>query len=195
MAETESYNCHSCGAAVAVDATECSYCQNPVRITTFQSAWELPSPAINKYLASYQKDLATGRDEGAATPIAFCYLRLKLYDKARVAFEQAMQTCFDNSEVFFYAAVCCLNGKKAFLAPRADINQAIGFAEAAALIEPRAIYHYLLAYIKYDFFSRKGYRIDPNYEEELATAASKGLAAGDVEHLYTVLSVDRPACL
>ena len=192
MPDTQNYTCHCCGATVAIDATECSYCKNPARITTFQSVWSLPNPTVNKYLASYQKDSATGQDGDASAPIAFCYLKLKLYDKARLAFEKAMETNFDNSEVFFYAAACCLKGKKAFLTTRADIDKAIEYIEAAKMIEPRPIYDYLLSYIKYDFFSRKGYRVSPNYEEELNAARAKGLAAGDVEHLYEVLSVQRP---
>jgi tetratricopeptide (TPR) repeat protein len=193
MPDTQNYTCHCCGATVPIDAVECSYCENPVRITTFQSVWSLPNPTVNKYLSSYKKDAASGENGDATAPLAFCYLKLKLYDKARLAFEDAMAENFDNSEVFFYAAACCLKGKKAFLAPRPDIDQALEYVEAARMIEPRAIYDYLLAYIKQDFFSRKGYRINPGYEEELSAANAKGIAAGDVAHLFDVLAVQRPA--
>ena len=193
MPETQNYTCHCCGATVAIDAVECSYCANPVSITTFQSVWAIPIPNVNKYLSSYQKDTAAGKD--AFVPIAFCYLKLRLYDKAFKAFEDAMAAHVDNSEVFFYAAVCCLKGRKAFLAPRSDIDKAIEYCEAARMIDSRAIYDYLLAYIKQDFFSRKGYRINPNYEEELHAARAKGLAAGDIQHLYEVLAVERPSSL
>lgn len=52
-----------------------------------------------------------------------CYLMLKLYDKALPAFEKAMEDNFDNSETFFYAAVCLLKGRKAFLLTRPEIDK------------------------------------------------------------------------
>jgi tetratricopeptide (TPR) repeat protein len=192
MSEVTNYTCHCCGASVAVDDRECSYCENPVRITTFESVWTLPSPVVNKYLSSYNKEATNGASAEATTAIAFCYLKLKMYEKALLAFEDSMAENFDNSEVFFYAAVCRLKGKKAFLAPRADIDKAIEYTEAARMIEPRAIYDYLLAYIKTDFFQRKGFRINPDAQEELSSAQSKGLAAGDVEHLHSVLALQKP---
>lgn len=190
MADAQNYTCYCCGAAVAIDSTNCSYCENPVRITTFQSVWNLPNPTVNKYLSSYQK--ASADEPNNSVPIAFCYLKLKLYDKALQYFENAMTENFDNSEIFFYAAICCLKGKKAFLAPRTDIDRSIEYIEAAKMIESRAIYDYLLAYIKYDYFKRKGYSINPNYEMDLNTAQTKGLALGDIEYLHEILTTPRP---
>ncbi|MDB2576438.1 hypothetical protein N9Z54_04455 [Planctomycetota bacterium] len=192
MPDTQNFSCRCCGAAVASDAIECSYCQNPVRITTFESVWSLPAPTVNKYLASYKNSAASDPAGEASASIAFCYLKLGLYDKARQAFEDAMAENFNNAEIFFYASICCLNGKKAFLAPRRAIDQAIDYVEAAKMIEPRAIYDYLLAYIKLDFFDRKGYRISPDHEEELTSAQAKGLAGEDISLLYGVLGVERP---
>lgn len=100
---------------------------------------------------------------------------------------------FDDSEIFFYAAVCCLKGKKAFLTPRPDVDKAIEYIEAAKMIEPRPLHDYFLAYIKQDYFNRKGYRISPDFEQELGSAHAKGLAEGDVEYLYEVLAVQRPS--
>jgi tetratricopeptide (TPR) repeat protein len=182
MADAQNYTCYCCGAAVAIDSTNCSYCENPVRITTFQSVWNLPNPTVNKYLSSYQK--ASADEQNNSEPIAFCYLKLKLHDKALQYFEKAMTENFDNSEIFFYAAICCLKGKKAFLAPRTDIDRSIEYIEAAKMIEPRAIY---------DYFKRKGYSINPNYEMELITAQTKGLALGDIEYLHEILTTPRPA--
>lgn len=192
MPETQNYSCHCCGATVGIDAVECLYCKNPVRITTFRSIWSLPTPTVNRYLSSYKNDAESGLRQGVSAPLAFCYLRLKLFDKARAMFEDAMAENFENSEVFFYAAICCLKGKKAFLTTRPDIDKAIEYIEAAKMIEARPIYDYLLAYIKQDFFSRKGYRISPDYKEELISAHAKGLAKGDIQHLYDVLAVSRP---
>ena len=61
----------------------------------------------------------------------------------------------DQPDVFFYAAVSLLKGQKAFVAPRAAIDKCLEYLNAALMIEPKGIYQYFLAYIKYDYFSRK----------------------------------------
>ena len=192
MSGVQDYTCHSCGAAVAVDTAACEYCGNPISITSFSSVAEMSAPLLNKYIGSYKSDSSSQESSKA---IAFCYLKLKIYDKAQEAFERAVEENFDDSELFFYAAVCMLKGKKAFLAPRASINKAMEYAESAIMIEPRSIYRYFLAYLKCDFFSRKGYKISPDFKEELATARADGLAEGDVRQLYELLGVVRPADL
>ena len=121
-----------------------------------------------------------------------CYLKLKLYDKALTAFEKAMEDNFDNPETFFYAAICVLSGKKAFLAMRPEIDKIEGYINAALAIEPRGIFHYLLAYIKYDYFERKYFNTSPNYREALAAAYGAGVSPYDIEQLYGVLGVSRP---
>jgi tetratricopeptide (TPR) repeat protein len=175
---------------VAVDSAQCSYCRNPVHITTFGNVWSLSDPVVGKYLASYQADLATGKADGTHLALGLCYLKLKLYDQAKTAFERALPTSIGNSEAYFYAAVSCLRGKKPFVGRRADIDNALQYAHAARMIDARSVYDYLLAYIKYDFFERKGYRITPTYRDELTAAKSKGLAAGDLKYLRDLLTVD-----
>lgn len=124
-----------------------------------------------------------------------CYLKLKLYDKAAEAFERAMEDNFDNSETFFYAAICRLKGKKAFLASRADIDKIEEYIQAALMIEPKGIYYYFWAYIKQDYFARKSYKTSPTYQEVLATAQQAGLSNYDIEQLYAILGVQRPDCI
>jgi len=195
MPDTQSYTCRCCGATVAIDSTQCEYCSNPVRITTFRSIWRLTDATAHKYLSSYREASASGANSDAAASLAYCYLKLRLYDKARHQFEAAMAIDLNNSEVLFYAAICCLKGRKAFLSPRADIDKAIEYVEAARAIEPRPIYDYLLAYIKQDFFGRKGYRISPDFRAELASSQAKGLGQGDVAHLFEVLAVPCPIAI
>ena len=122
-----------------------------------------------------------------------CYLKLKLYDKALPAFELAMEDNFDNSETFFYAAVCLLKGKKPFLAMRPEIDKIVEYINAALMIEPRGIYYYFLAYIKYDYFNRKFFKTSPTYQEALAMAEQAGYSPFDTEQLFAILGVERPA--
>jgi hypothetical protein len=63
------------------------------------------------------------------------------------------------------------------------------------MIEPRGIYHYFLAYIKYDYFSRKFFNTSPTYQEALNMANGAGLSPNDIEQLYGILGVSRPDAL
>lgn len=127
--------------------------------------------------------------------IAFCYLKLKLYDKALPCFEKAIEDNFDNSEVYFYAAIALLKGKKAYLTPRPIIDQIEEYLQAAIMIEPKGIYYYFWSYIRYDHHYRKSYMMSPNYRDLLGQAQQAGLSQTDVEELYSILEVQRPDCI
>ena len=133
-------SCRSCGAPAELGQTKCRYCKQPVVISTFNSVYSMPMPMINQYAATYREALQ--QEPGAKdlnTSIAFCYLKLKLHDKALGAFGKAMEDNFDNSETFFYAAICLLKGKKAFLAQRPEIDKIEEYIKAALMIESRGI--------------------------------------------------------
>ena len=66
---------------------------------------------------------------------------------------------------------------------------------ATIMIEPKGIYYYFLAYIKYDHHHRKFYKTTPNYEELLMKATASGYSDTDVENLYNLLGVSRPEVL
>ena len=186
-------NCPNCGAAVDTGQKTCKFCKQPIVISTFTSVYEMPMPMINKYANAYRQALSSDpEDKELNNSIAMCYLKLKLYDKALAAFERAMEDNFDNSETFFYAAICLLKGQKAFLAPRATIDKIEEYINAALMIEPRGVYHYFLAYIKYDYFERKYYNTSPTYREALQVAESIGFSQFDTEQLYGILGVPRP---
>lgn len=148
---------------------------------------------MNKYAGAYRKALSENPDSMELNnSVAMCYLKLKLYDKATEAFERAMEDNFDNSETFFYAAICRLRGKKAFLAQRADIDKIEEYINAALMIEPKGIYYYFLAYIKYDFFERKYLNTSPNYQECVRMAYDLGTSDYDKKMLFNILGVALP---
>ncbi len=187
--------CPGCGFPVAADAKECP-AGHPVNISTFNSVYSMPLPMVNKYANTYKKELLDEpENKELNNAMGICYLKLKLYDKALAAFEKAMEDNFDNSETFFYAAICLLQGKKAFLTPRSDIDKIEEYLQAAIMIEPKAIYHYFWAYIRYDHHHRKLYTMSPNYEELLGQARQIGLSLTDVEELYGILGIERPNCI
>jgi len=186
--------CPNCGAAVDTGQKNCKFCKQPVVISTFNSVYEMPMPMINKYANVYRQALAESpEDRELNNSIAMCYLKLKLYDKALLAFEKAMEDNFDNSETFFYAAICLLKGQKAFLAPRATIDKIEEYINAALMIEPRGVYYYFWSYIKYDFFSRKFFNTSPTYQEALSMASAAGVSPFDCQQLYGILGVSCPA--
>lgn len=188
--------CPGCGARVSTEQQTCVYCGSPVVITTFNSVYSMPVPAVNKYANTYRQALAGAPDDFALNnSAAMCYLKLGLYDKALAAFERAIEDNFDNSETYFYAAVCLLGGKKAFVCPKATVDKAIEYVNAANMIEPRGIYHYFLAYLKQDYYARKYLRTSPDYTEELRAAAQLGVPQPDIQMLFSVLRVEVPAAL
>lgn len=185
--------CRGCGAPITISDTVCKYCGGPVSISTFNSVNSLPLPLINKYANSYRKDLQINpNDIGANKATAYCYLKLKMYDKALECFEKAVEDNFDDSEVYFYAAICSLKGQKAFLLQRAEINKIEEFLNAATMIEPKGIYYYFWAYIKYDYFKRKFLNTSPNYAEMLNTAEQFQISEVDKMNLFQILNVENP---
>ena len=184
-------NCPGCGAPVAANQETCEYCHAPVYITSFNSISDMNMLQANKYVSSYRKNLAEDPDSTAInTSIAFCYLKLKMYDEAYNAFSKAIVDNFDNSETYFYAAVSLLKGKKAFLHARPEIDKMIELINAAIMIENRGIYYYFLAYIKQDYFKRKFLNTTPDYKECLKQAQLRGCSKGDIDHFYSVAGVD-----
>lgn len=188
--------CPGCGRPINTSTTQCPSCFREIVISTFNSVNGMSPLEINKQANAYRKALANNPDNKTLNmSVAFCYLKLKLYDKAIPCFEKAIEDNFDNSETYFYLAISMLKGKKAFLAPRTDINKIEEYIQAALMIEPKAIYQYFWAYIRYDHHFRKAYKMSPNYQEILAEAKRMGLSITDVNELYAILGVDRPAVL
>lgn len=188
--------CPGCGKAISTSTKQCPQCFREIVITTFNSVASMSQLDINKYASAYRKALVGNPDnKDLNTSIAFCYLKLKLYDKALPCFEKAIEDNFDNSEAYFYAAICLLKGKKAFLVQRPIINKIEEYLNAAIMIEPKGIYYYFQAYIKYDYYHRKFFNTSPNYEECMCMAIEAGLSQTDVQQLYDILGVEKPSCL
>ncbi|MBR0132993.1 MAG: hypothetical protein IJM14_07940 [Lachnospiraceae bacterium] len=188
-------NCPGCGFPVEIGMKECP-AGHPLNISTFNSVRDMPIPMVNKYTGVYKKELQEDPvNKELNYSIGICYLKLKLYDKASLAFAKAIEDDFDNSEAFFYAAIAELKGKKAFLALRPNISKAEEYINAAIMIEPKGIYYYFHAYIKYDFYERKKLNTFPDYQETKQIAYDIGVSDYDIQMLYELLNVERPACL
>ena len=188
--------CPGCGDRVTTGQKDCNFCHKPIVISTFNSVYSMSMPEVNKYANTYRKALEENpNNQELNSSLALCYLKLKLYDKARSAFEEAMKDNFDNSETFFYAAVSLLQGNKAFLVQRPIIDKIEEYINAALMIEPKGIYYYFWAYIKYDYFSRKYFNTVPTYQDALRMAVDNGVSVFDKDQLYSILGVPKPDCL
>jgi tetratricopeptide (TPR) repeat protein len=186
--------CPGCGARVSIGQSNCVYCRKPIVITTFNSVSDMLPQELDKYTKAYRVGLAESPDDVKLNKsVAICYLKLKQYEKAISAFDKVIQNDINDSEAYFYMALCMLHGKKAFLTPRADIDRAIEYIESAIMIEPKGIYYYFEAYIKYDFFERKYLNTHPNYKECLDSAMQSGVSEFDKETLFSMLGVSQIA--
>ena len=130
--------CPGCAAIITTGTKTCPYCFRPIVITSFNSISDFSSRDLNKQANVYKKAMEDHPDDGILnTSLAFCYLKLKLYDKAISCFDKALEDNLEDSEICFYAAVALLKGKKAFLTSRPVINKIEEYLNAAIMIEPR----------------------------------------------------------
>jgi len=186
-------NCPGCGEPANTTEKNCKYCGRPVIISTFNSVASMTIPELNKYTNTYKQALALSpNDKDLHTSIGMCYLKLKLYDNALPSFEKAMECDFDNSENYFYAGVCLLKGQKPFNAHRSGIMRILELLNAAIQIEPRGIFYYFRAYIKYDFYERKSLNISPKYDEDVASAKANNVTLSDIQILSEILGKPFP---
>ena len=190
MATAEFYECPGCGASVSPDMKKCEYCDNPVIIHSIGVISTFSPLQLNKYANSYRKQLAADPDDRELNrSMGICYLKLKLYDKANEAFERAVTDNFEDADSYFYAAVGRLQGEKAFVAPRHDIDKAVEYLNAANMIAPNPVNSLMLAYIKKDYFDRKALRVSPSWTDELSAARSMGATDADIDALADLLGV------
>lgn len=193
MVRVENITCPGCGEPWTMNMKVCPSCHRPVVISTFNSVYAMTEPETKSYARAYKKALEDDPNNvDILHSTAMCYLKLKLYAQALLAFEKAIEADFDNSETYFYAAVCLLNGKKAICANKTDIEKAIQYINAALKIEYKGIYYYFLAYIKYDFFERKGLNSSPDYRECLQLSTDTGTSDFDKAMLFDILGVEDP---
>ena len=192
--------CLQCGAFHAMDELSkgeiCPTCDGPYHIRSYNTVAVLPTPQVNKFISTIQTQLVENPgDKHLNNALGICFLKLKLLDKALPFFEKAMEDNFSDPNPYFYAAVCLLKGKKAFLATRPEIDAMERYLEAAISLEPRGIFYYFQAYIKCDYYERKHLTSNPGSKELLETAKQNGLTEEDVTGLYDQLGVECPASI
>lgn len=186
-------NCRGCNNPLSIDDKECKYCGGPVTISTFNSVSGMSMPLVNKYANSYRRDLSENPyDMDAHKSAAYCFFKLGLYDKALEHFEKALENNFDDSELYFYAAICLLSGNIPFLCVRTTINKIEEYLNAAVMIEPKGVYYYYWAYIKYDYYKRKFLNTSPDYINMLGLSKQYGISDLDKKELFMLIKDRNP---
>lgn len=122
-------------------------------------------------------------------------LRSRMYDEARTFYESSIASGATEPDVYYYAAICLLKGKTAFVQQRATIDKIVYYLNSALAVEEKAIYYYFLSYIKYDYFENKYLRVNPDYRTSYRLAVLKGISESEIREMYSLMGVARPSCL
>lgn len=191
-----STKCPNCGAPIDIDNPVCEFCGTKLYITNYDTFFNMPDEKAHAYADFYRVPLEARPNDGRVNlSAAMCYLRLGLHSQAEKSFERAMADDMNNADLYFYAAVALLHGKRPFLAGRAAILKIEEYVHAALMIQRKGIYYYFLSYVKYDFYFNKHLRTSPTYQEELQSVLRAGLTTREVTQLYATLGTQKPACL
>lgn len=177
--------CEICGATIPASAKDLFQCK-----------------VCGKFFCSNHMDVYThkcgdceAKEQNAKFDRCKMELQRKMYDSALSSLQEAMNAPSSDPDVYYYAAIATLKGKRAFQQQKVDIDKAIAYLNEASKHQQKGIYHYLLAYIKYDYFEKKCFRVKPNYKEEFMLARQYGVSLSEIQEMYSLLSVERPPCL
>lgn len=193
MDKVVALNCPGCNQPVSTDQVTCKFCKRPIVIQKISEVQAMPAAEMTKYMNAYKSIAAENPEHKMLNgALAVCYINMKMYDKAIDVFNKIMDDNVDNPDLFFNTAVCHLRGKKPFSCQRADIDAVIKYAEASNTLQPRAITHLLLAYVKHDYFERKYLQISPSWSDELEAADSYGVTPETLKELSGALNLELP---
>ena len=188
--------CPGCGARVSIGQRQCTYCRRPIVISTISSLNQINPVELNKYVASYKNVLKDDPYQGEiSASLGACFLKMGRYDQAIETLREAQVCDMENSELYYFEAIALLRGKKAFVTQKSVIDRALECLDTAMMIEPKEIYRYYSAYLRYDFYFRKGLKIVPNYIACLNDAYRTGLSEYDIQQLFELLKVERPEAM
>jgi hypothetical protein len=120
------------------------------------------------------------------------FLKLGLYPQALAACESMIMEDPMNADACYCAAIALLRGKQPFLLDRATIQKAEQYLNVAIAGDNLAVYHYMMAYLKLDYYSRKMLRTLPDYTFHLEQARAMQLKEEEIYELFALLRVARP---
>lgn len=191
--EVRNLTCPGCGAPIQVGDRKCRFCRRPIYIESFKSLNRMNRSDLRHLAAGYKKNLSAAPDEpGMNSSAGMCWLEMGLYDQAENAFRRAIEKNYDNSETYFYAAVCLLHGESPFVRSKREVDQALGYMQGAVSLEGRGIYYYFMAYLVYEFYTRKMLRSHVSWQAYLEEAQRAGVSYEDLNDLHELLHTRIP---
>jgi tetratricopeptide (TPR) repeat protein len=194
--QVQELTCPGCGDRLAPNQVECKYCRKPIYISSLSDITQFTNVSLSNFVKSYDEIITKdSSDHIAAHSMGMCFLGLKQYDKAIIFFEKAINLDPNSSDSYFFNGISYLKGLKPFVHLRDVIDKIEEQINTALMIEEKAIYYYYLAFIKYDYFSRKFFNTTPDYITALQRAKDKGLNEAEIQNLFSLLQLERPLCL
>ena len=120
------------------------------------------------------------------------FLNYGMYPKAIECFDKALLKDISNPDIYFYKAVALLKGQRPFLITKPVINEALDLLNTSLAINSKAITHYLIGYIKFDYHHSKMLRATPDYLYHLQVARELGISEAEIKDLFALLRISRP---
>lgn len=194
MPEVIDMRCPGCGAPVDFNSSTCQFCQRPIVITSLPQAKGIAAADLAKLTRAFTSDLNDRPDDAELNKsLGISFLTQGIYDKAREKLDKAIDLGFDDSEIYYYAALATLGGKKPNSLSKQMVEKAKSYVNAAISLDPRGAYWYFLAYLNYDYYTRKHLRTSPDYLECLNSAVSMGgLSEADRQMMFEMVGYDEP---
>lgn len=105
-------HCPNCGGTVSYNQKICEFCGGTILITSVN---KLPSSQIEiqKYLDFYSQASQVD-NENVDFSRGLCFLKLQQYDSAIDTFEKLIEKHMFNANLYFYAGIALLEGKKGY---------------------------------------------------------------------------------
>ena len=120
------------------------------------------------------------------------FLNYGMYPKAIECFDKALLKDISNPDIYFYKAVALLKGQRPFLITKPVINETLDLLNTSLAINSKALTHYLIAYIKFDYHHSKMLRATPDYLYHLQVARELGISEAEIKDLFALLRISRP---
>lgn len=134
-----------------------------------------PGTLATRYFAAGEQHLAVGDCAAAVED-----LRLARSYDAR------------NPDAYYLGAIALLGRRSAFRATLVCAREVERMIEAAVALEDRAVFHYFLAYVRYDFYERNSLRPPGPWQASVTYAWSNGVTQPEIDSLFHLLAVENP---
>jgi len=153
---------------------------------------DITSPAMSKNSRIYAEAIKQNPDNPDLLYSAgMTFLAAGMYDRSLETLDRCISLDPFNNDALFLESIAALGGKRPFACDRRKVDKAIECINAAISLEDRGIYRFMSAFLRYDYYSRKFLRINPDYKSELETATMLGVSELEISDLFKLLKTER----